>query len=423
MTSFPAFGVSVEPDFVGDFENASIKVNVFMRPRPPTIYPSSREGACEVGWTFESSGGERSVFAHYASEAELSCQLIVNGDVVQSHALFEPTATLSNFDWRYQATVQLRSGQNTIVIRRPRKFPLLRAIAVAAPLASKQPTVDEYFDHLTMEKSADTTKSPFMIEPHLFAGLVLSMRGMVADDAAIRQLSSIVSHAVRSGQKNTVNGQGWFKWGGPLNGQRFRQRIFERLMRLGVDVIFETGTYLGTSTAYFARQGVPVFSCELDENTFAAAIVQLVDYKDVKIYLQDSRSFLKSLSKERINDFSFPLFYLDAHGKGDLPIADEIRIIQANWPQFVIMVDDFEVPAADGYGFDRYRSGQELTVNYLRDAGIDFGSLAVLFPTAVPNAETGVRRGTLVLTTPDLYERNLSKERLLFRSFPDRGAG
>ena len=97
-----------------------------------------------------------------------------------------------------------------------------------------------------------------------------------------------------------------------------------------------------------------------------------------------------------------------------MPLADEINIIRRRWPRFMIMVDDFQVPAA-GYYFDRYPSGLELTLDYLVREGVDLASMAVLFPTATSSAETSVRRGTLVLTSPELYEQSLSKERLLFR--------
>jgi len=77
-------------------------------------------------------------------------------------------------------------------------------------------------------------------------------------------------------------------------------------------------------------------------------------------------------------------------------------------------VDDFQVPAA-GYNFDRYANGLELTLDHLQREGVDLSQTAVLFPTASHTAETSARRGTLVLVSLDLYERDLRNERSMFR--------
>jgi hypothetical protein len=58
-------------------------------------------------------------------------------------------------------------------------------------------------------------------------------------------------------------------WGGPFNGQARRQAIFDDLVKqLKIVAIVETGTFRGTSTAYMAKAGLPVFSCELDLRFF-----------------------------------------------------------------------------------------------------------------------------------------------------------
>lgn len=415
MTSFSAFGGKVEPDFLGTFENASIRINVTVAPKGPGLCSAGKGSPAEAGWTFDSPGGERSIFVHYSSVKELGCQLVVNETVVQEHALFEPNAAPQCVDWRYQANVRLQPGPNTISIRSANgAMPRVLALAVARPEAKGRPTVDEYFHQLQSERTRSETKAPFVLNPRDFAGMVHALRGMLTDDAAVRRLASVLGQAVTAGQQNTLNGQAWLSWGGPLNGQRVRQQIFERLMRLGVDVIAETGTYMGTSTAYFARHGVPVYSCESSEEFFAAALAQLVDYRNINLHLQDSRAFLRSLADDGRFNFELPLFYLDAHGGEDLPVVEEIRIIRERWSRFLIMIDDFQVPGAD-YLFDKYGRGQELTLDYLGRQGMDLSDLAVLFPTASAAAETNARRGVLLLAPRELYDQHLRQERLLFR--------
>jgi hypothetical protein len=132
------------------------------------------------------------------------------------------------------------------------------------------------------------------------------------------------------------------------------------------------------------------------------------------MHLQDSREFLRGLASDPAITYECPIFYLDAHWYNDLPLAEEIAIIRKRWPRFMIMVDDFEVPGSK-YGFDKYSNGLELTLNYLRKEQIDLESMAVMFPTASETAETSVRRGTLILSSLDIYDEHLKFERSVYR--------
>ena len=49
------------------------------------------------------------------------------------------------------------------------------------------------------------------------------------------------------------------------------------------------------------------------------------------------------------------LFYLDAHSDDDYPLQDEIKYIVENYKNFILLIDDFQVPEDDGYGYDSYR--------------------------------------------------------------------
>jgi hypothetical protein len=52
-------------------------------------------------------------------------------------------------------------------------------------------------------------------------------------------------------------------WGGPFNGQKFRQRIlFDLLFVFPIKAIVETGTYHGSTTALFAATSLPVYTVE-----------------------------------------------------------------------------------------------------------------------------------------------------------------
>jgi hypothetical protein len=367
----------------------------------------------EAAWTFISAGGPRGVYVRYAAEAELPCKLIVNGEVEQRRALFE--STLGAPDWRYQTTVELQAGENSIAVRSHGEIPEIEALAVGPPPDGQPLSIDDAFAAVVAAKTGAIPRRPLVIRPAQMRGLVDTARTVVTDPAAYSQLNRIVARLLTATRWDSENGFSRVAWGGgPMNGQRFRQRIFNHLVGLDIDVIVETGTYIGSSTSFFARQGVPVFTCELQEKYLGRAAAHLTEYPNVTMHLDDSRSFLRRLAADPAFRFERPLFYLDAHWEEDLPLAEEIQIITGRWPSFVIMVDDFQVPGTD-YVYDSYANGRELTLGYLEREGVPLDDFAVLFPTLSPEAETGARCGTLILMPPELYAQRMSADRTVFR--------
>lgn len=414
MASISIFGETFAPEFFGEFEDAAVTENVALSSRTKAIQKARQDLPAEVGWTFSSTGGKRGIFVQYSSAGEMPCDLIVNGMTVQQKALFESTHGLKLVDWRYQCSLDLEPGETNISIRSTGPLPHIRALAVGPVPSEPQASVDAYFERLSAERTKEDPAKPLKLRPCNFSGLANVASSLASDDAAIRKLATIAGLAVTASQQHVLNGQAAIPWGGPLNGQRYRQYVMERLMRLGVDAIVETGTFLGTSTAFFARHGMPVRSCELRDEFFASALAQLTAFENITLYLMDSRAFLREVANDPSLDYKRPFFYLDAHWYDDLPLSDEIRIIQERWAEYFIMVDDFCVPETQ-YNFDRYPNGLELTLEHLEKEGIDLSETAVLFPSAAPTAETSARRGTLILTPIRLYEEHLRGERAMFR--------
>ena len=196
-------------------------------------------------------------------------------------------------------------------------------------------------------------------------------------------------------------------WGGPFNGQRFRQRIFLSLIgKAGCEAVVETGTFMGTTTLFVACAGLPVYSVESDPRCHAYSALRLSRHKDrIHLYEGDSCVFLRSLSR----DVAFPkgrvFFYLDAHSYGNLPLREELEIIFGAWSEPVVMIDDFQVPGTD-YGYDDYGPGQVLNLAYLDP--LRHLQLAPFFPAVGPEGETGSRRGCVVLGKGSEMERLLS---------------
>lgn len=185
-----------------------------------------------------------------------------------------------------------------------------------------------------------------------------------------------------------------------LNGQAERQRIFEDIVRaFDVREIIETGTFLGDSTGFFASRlpDVTVRSCELSPRFAALARGRLSAFTNVDISCSDSRAFLSSLENAQPSPPGTISFaYLDAHWDADLPLMEELPLLLGKRGNAVIMIDDFEVPGDDGYSFDSYGRGKELTMRNFLPLFARNG-LQAFSPAASSRSETGYRRGCVVL--------------------------
>lgn len=399
MPQIRVLGAALTPEFLGAAADGQRTTD-------------AAQGFSQISWSFTSKGGPRGIYVRYAGQADPPCKLILDKTTLQRQALFE---TMEGADWRYQTSVEIPAGEHRIVLRTTGELPVIEAVAVARPPAGQVASVDEAHAALFAQSQRSRPRKPLSFRPAQLGGLVQAARAVGSDPAALAQLARLVDRMLLATRADQADGSARMAWGGgPMNGQARRQEIFSRLMALDIDAIVETGAYIGSSIAHFARQGVPVFSCDIDHKFLARAAVHLAEAPNVTLSLDDSRSFLRTLAADPAFAFQRPLFYLDAHWEEDLPLADEIRIIRERWPSFVIMVDDFEVPGSD-YVYDRYANGLELTLAYLERERVSLEGLAVLFPTASAEAETGAKRGTLILMPAELYEERLRADRAVFR--------
>jgi len=204
-------------------------------------------------------------------------------------------------------------------------------------------------------------------------------------------------------------------WGGPFNGQEFRQRMFiELCARVPFSAVVETGTYRGTTTAYFRRATrLPIHTFEANPRNYGFARAYLMFLPNVHLHRCDSRAGLVRLATAAALPPGAVFFYLDAHGAGDPPLAQEIQLAFTHWPDAVVMIDDFAVPDDSGYGFDDYGPGKTLTLGYLRENALP--PSAVWFPRCVSVAETGFRRGCVVLARANDLIRRIDNVKTLRR--------
>jgi hypothetical protein len=205
---------------------------------------------------------------------------------------------------------------------------------------------------------------------------------------------------------------------GAFNGLAGRKRIFEELLKKYLfSCIIETGTHVGETTGYLAMQSnLPVHSSEINQNMYSLARMRLKNVPGIHLYRSDSREFIKDLSAdpELIRNETF--FYLDAHWRKDCPLVDEIEQIASRWGKFVIMIDDFQVPGDDGYGYDRFSAFQKMNISLIRSTMQKHGMRAY-FPS-IPSAEESVQpkpRGFVILTRDNEYADSLDTIPLLRR--------
>lgn len=207
-------------------------------------------------------------------------------------------------------------------------------------------------------------------------------------------------------------------WGGPFNGQARRRELFTALLENAKPVaIVETGSYLGATTEFMARTGIPVYSIEGNSRSYGFARARLWRKRHVTVRHGDSRAELKRLFEGPLSMLGWaPLFfYLDAHWNEELPLAEELNIIFSFCKAAVVMIDDFQVPGDDGYAYDDYGPGKALTAEYTAPLEKAHG-LTILYPSTPSCEETGARRGCAVLYKTAAHHPRLQDLPLLRRS-------
>jgi len=117
------------------------------------------------------------------------------------------------------------------------------------------------------------------------------------------------------------------------------------------DVIIETGTHLGDSTEYFAKQypNITIISSEINKEFFDYSSKRLDHYPNVHLYNESSEKTLLKLQ----NTFFLPFYYLDAHWYDYWPLSDELSHINTG----IVNISDFNINNKN-FGFDSYGGKQ-----------------------------------------------------------------
>ena len=187
-------------------------------------------------------------------------------------------------------------------------------------------------------------------------------------------------------------------FGGPMNGQTARLELVRSILETcQIEQVIETGTYHGTTTEWFSQFGFPVFSAEFHPRWASFSKYRMANRSNVHIENSDSVHALERWSRDPDIVSRRTLFYLDAHWREHLPLQNELELISRKFNSWIAVIDDFNVPGDDGYGFDNYGAGRVLNMDYIRQCKIN--NAAIFFPNVSSKWETGARRGSVVLVS------------------------
>jgi hypothetical protein len=128
--------------------------------------------------------------------------------------------------------------------------------------------------------------------------------------------------------------------------QAIKQRIITDYQRkFSLDILIETGTYLGEMVEAQKENFKKIISIELDNKLYNNAKNKFNKLKHIELYEGDSGLLLEGI----LNDLKQPaLFWLDGHysegftSKGTLitPILAELDVILTKFDKHVILIDD-----------------------------------------------------------------------------------
>jgi predicted O-methyltransferase YrrM len=210
----------------------------------------------------------------------------------------------------------------------------------------------------------------------------------------------------------------WRAPGKAFNDQRVRQQIFvEMLNHSHPEALVETGTFHGTTTEFMASiTPIPLFSVEYANRNYVFAKIRLRRFSNIELHCGDSRDYLRELMRTRRLPSGRIFFYLDAHWGEDLPLADEIELIFSSRPNAIVMIDDFQVPWDQGYGYDDYGPNKALVQEYIAPL-VERYQLAQFYPSVPSIQETGSKRGCVVLAK-DTAIIGFLREIPLLREYP-----
>jgi predicted O-methyltransferase YrrM len=181
----------------------------------------------------------------------------------------------------------------------------------------------------------------------------------------------------------------------PFNGDFFVREEFLKLKKkFNIKKVIETGTCLGTSTLWFAKNFDSVETIEIKSEFRDCAIQRWEGKKNIKSYLGDSSKILPKLLKKVDNK---TIIFLDAHFEEEtFPLKKELESIKKAKIKPVIVVHDFVVPGEYLF-FDTWQ-GEKLSIDLIKKYLDDiYGSKGYKYHYNSLAKSSGARRGVIYI--------------------------
>ncbi len=219
--------------------------------------------------------------------------------------------------------------------------------------------------------------------------------------------------------RNALSGPGW---GAFHHDAIYQGLIIDLIGALNPSSFVETGTFRGYSTELIAVKypQLPIFTCEVVKASYQLASAALERYPNVKSYLGSSDEWIGGLLDQK-QVGGFPIFFLDAHWQHYWPLRAELERIGKSGIKSVIVIDDFEVPAQEQFGFDidgggELVAGLKCNLAYIAPSLAPSARYQAIFPKyshqdAFGGAKEGMLRGHIVLfqNAPEAYETFIAR--------------
>lgn len=175
----------------------------------------------------------------------------------------------------------------------------------------------------------------------------------------------------------------------PFNGDTFIEAEFIKLRdRFSITTAIETGTCLGYTTLWLARNFEKVYTIELNKQYCDLARAKFLQYPNITSIHGNSEDVLRHLKIE-----GNAMFFLDAHWGNNCPLLGELHAIQRMGIKPVIAIHDFYT-GDNELGYDSYK-GQPFTFEWIYKSMVSiYGSK---WMHHYNTEATGARRGIIYI--------------------------
>ena len=178
----------------------------------------------------------------------------------------------------------------------------------------------------------------------------------------------------------------------PFNGDTYIEAEFIKLRdRFNISTVIETGTCLGYTTLWLAKNFDKVYTIELNKEYCELARAKFLQYPNITSIHGNSEDMLRHL---RIDGNA--MFFLDAHWGNQCPLLGELHAIQRMGIKPVIAIHDFYVPG-EKLGYDHF-NGQKFCVEWIKSS-LDkiYGENKYFYDYNCEDESTGARRGIIYI--------------------------